>query len=228
MKEIIVWNDFCLNESFSDELDTYFRQVFSNDFDGCHCRYLGRRETREWIASVPCEPGISIGKRPISIWRNDLPIHQSRLFDNNRKTIGYYFDMGETADISAKFHNQDTIIIHEDAIVGGDSLVYLLDRLKEQGYLHSGQKIEVYCLGAVKSGIEHIRENYGNVNINAYCVLMSNEKINWNSTVLFLSDMYEKNQDGNMFLEDSNRFKQCFYSHYEEVKIKCRNVMGLL
>lgn len=220
MKEIIVWNDYCIEENYDKSFDEKMRSVFSRSFDGCRCTYIGKIETQSWIDSLPKEKGISIGKRPIKIWKEDKNIPLSRVFDNNRNICDYQMEEYYLKEYGTEIQN-GSVVIHEDAIVEGNTLLYLLNKLHERKPDTHQSTITVRVFFAVESGIDRIKKAYDNIQIEAEYYLPANDSEVWNSTVLFLSDLLELEVDGKLFIEDERRFRQCFYSSYEEVLKEC-------
>ena len=228
MKEIIIWNDLCLEEHFDSVLDEQLRHLFDRRFDGCQCTYLSKIATEKWYENVPLKVGISIGTRPIKLWKNDYWVRMSRTFDESRRLQGYDLDLEQLSLYKEKNENADELIIHEDAIVEGNSIIYLLDSFLKLGYIGSKTKVMIYAFSSVTSGVKRIKEKYRNTEIYSEYELMGNTDEVWNSTILFVSDMFQKNESGTLFLEDRRRFEQCFYSYYEEVLEQCLKLKMLL
>ena len=227
MREIIIWNDFCLEDDYDEIFDIQMRNLFNGKFDVCDSIYLGYDETRKWSEYVSQIPGIALGKRPIKFCKENYLVQMSRVFDGDRHVCGYQLDEEQLQEYEKNGIHKNKIIIHEDAIVEGYSIIYLLECIKKNGFLKDDTQVEIYAFSVVESGVEKICENHKNVSVHAAYRLTGNRKNKWDSTILFLSDILERNSQGKMFLEDKHRFRQCFYSKYEEILEKCQNISNI-
>ena len=209
MKNVIIWNDFTIDESYSQDIDDELREVLNKRFGQCDCKYLGMVETENWKNQYKNASGIAVGSRPKKIWSElpNLSIH--RVFDKEGHILDYHIDFMEKEVIEA-FSNQE-IVFYEDCIVKGDTIRKIIEIIPNS----KNKQINIVAIMGVKSNIIQLQKEHPFLSFDVEYLLDGKTDDVWDCTVLFLSDLLS--EEGRL-INDERRMAQCFYEDYENIK----------
>lgn len=209
MKNVIIWNDFTIDESYSKDIDNELREKLNKRFGQCDCKYLGMAETKKWKNQHINASGIAVGSRPKKIWSElpNLSIH--RVFDKERHILDYHIDCIEKEVIDA-FSKQE-IAFYEDCIVKGDTIRKIIEMIPNS----KNKQVTIVAMMCVKSNVIQLQKEHPFLNFDVEYLLDGKTDDVWDCTVLFLSDLLS---DKEMLINDERRMVQCFYEDYENIK----------
>lgn len=213
MNSIIVWNDLPIVYGMSMESDYYFSSLFDYLHNPCFCDFCSFELTKQW-ASQWNELGISIGRRPKELYPNTINIVTKRIKKKNGKTVGTYIVDGENTELNnyLAMHAHDKITIYEDAIVEGNTIVLVIEKIR----CISSAPISIICLFALEESLNQIMKAYPEVTFNVYKIIKGKPIVD--CTVLFCSDLIEKDSNLDIpFICNKELMIPCFYDDYSTV-----------